>query len=111
MEQAYSRYVTRTAPYLGTKGYEPVVPDLNVELGYCYPPATQVHMDPRASKAAPGTRAPHVMVRGQSTLDWYGRDYVLAGGPDYPLDTDGARAAYGIEGTGTVLVRPDGFVA
>src|SRR6185369_9071740 len=28
-EQAYSRYVTRTAPYLGTSGIAPVEPDLN----------------------------------------------------------------------------------
>ena len=35
-EQAYSRYVTRTAPYLGTDGIQPVAGDLNVELGYSY---------------------------------------------------------------------------
>jgi len=110
VEQAYSRYVTRTAPYLGSAGIEPVAPDLDVELGYCYPPATEVHMDPRTSKAAPGTRAPHVVVRGQSTLDWYGRDYVLVGGADHPLDTTDQRAAHGIGPSGTVLVRPDGFV-
>src|SRR5438034_6771567 len=33
VEQAYSRYVTRTAPYLGTDGIQPVANDLNVELG------------------------------------------------------------------------------
>jgi len=116
VEQAYSRYVTRTAPYLllangGSTGIEPIAPDLNVELGYCYPPATALHMSPRESKAEPGTRAPHVIVNGHSTLDWYGWDYVRAGDADHPLDTEEARAAYGISAGETVLVRPDGFVA
>jgi len=108
VEQAYSRYVTRTAPYLGSAGMEPIAPDLNVELGYCYPPSKHIHQSPQGAKAAPGTRAPHVLVRGRSALDWFGKDYVLVGGPDFPLDSDEARAAYGVE---PVLVRPDGFVA
>src|SRR5712691_2414755 len=57
VEQAYSRYVTRTAPYLGTDGIQPVAPDLNVELGYGYEGA--LHENPRESKARPGSRAPH----------------------------------------------------
>lgn len=32
VEQAYSRYVTRTAPYLGTSGMQPVADDLDIEL-------------------------------------------------------------------------------
>ena len=99
VEQAYARYVTRTAPYLAAGGIAKVEPDVNVELGYCYPPAKQLHMDPRASTGAPGTRAPHVMVGGKSTLDLYGRDYVLVQG-----------GTNGIAGTGAVRVRPDGFV-
>src|SRR3954452_17489268 len=78
-EQAYSRYVTRTAPYIGTDGMQPVAGDLDVELGYAYdsravcgaaPPA---HEHPRESRGRPGTRAPHVWIErnGQrlSTLD------------------------------------------
>jgi hypothetical protein len=83
-EQAYSRYVTRTAPYLGTDGIEPVAPDLNVELGYRYDsPAIghdgdpgPLHENPRDSRARPGTRAPHAWVirdgRRLSTLDLFG---------------------------------------
>ena len=61
-EQAYSRYVTRTAPYLGTDGMQPVAPDLNVELGYRYDsPAIchdgdpgPLHENPRESHARRG---------------------------------------------------------
>ena len=80
-EQAYSRYVTRTAPYLGTDGIQPVAGDLNVELGYAYASMARdgdgdggvAHRDPRQWKGEPGTRAPHVWLeRGGehiSTLD------------------------------------------
>jgi 2-polyprenyl-6-methoxyphenol hydroxylase-like FAD-dependent oxidoreductase len=82
-EQAYSRYVTRTAPYLGTDGMQPVAPDLNVELGYRYDSAAiahdgdagPLHENPRESHARPGTRAPHVWInrdgRRLSTLDLF----------------------------------------
>ena len=60
----YSRYVTRTAPYLGTEGMQPIAPDLNVELGYIYRSAAvcdttgdAVHDNPRDTKARAGTRA------------------------------------------------------
>jgi len=54
VEQAYSRYVTRTARYLGTEGIEPVANDLDVELGYCYGDPNRVHENPRESKGRPG---------------------------------------------------------
>ena len=88
-EQAYSRYVTRTAPYLGTDGIAPVANDLEVELGYVYSSAVicleaagaPAHEHPRASKGRPGARAPHVWLEreGQriSTLDLFGRRFVL----------------------------------
>ena len=55
VEQAYTRYVTRSATYLGAKDYEPQVNDFNIELGYLYhSPAIisehvdhAVHADPR----------------------------------------------------------------
>jgi len=83
-EQAYSRYVTRTAPYLGTDGMQPVAPDLNVELGYRYDsPAIchegdpgPLHENPRESRARVGTRAPHAWItmsgKRCSTLDLFG---------------------------------------
>lgn len=151
-EQAYSRYVTRTAPYLGVDTIQPVEPDLNVELGYCYrsaavvadePVAERVHTHPGDSKGRPGARAPHVWLarNGErlSTLDLYGRRFVLLAGRDgrewevraveaarrlrVELDVcrpgadgladpeDALGTAYGITPRGAVLVRPDGFVA
>jgi 2-polyprenyl-6-methoxyphenol hydroxylase-like FAD-dependent oxidoreductase len=126
VEQAYARYVTRTAPYLGAQGVQSVEHDLNVELGYAYQ-GEPAHQHPRDSCGRPGTRAPHLWLKdGVSTLDWFGRCFVLLCGhqaqswaeagaraglethrvehPDFP-------AAYGIGPEGAVLVRPDGFVA
>ncbi|HEX5111034.1 MAG TPA: FAD-dependent monooxygenase [Vicinamibacterales bacterium] len=87
-EQAYSRYVTRTAPYLGTDGIEPVANDLEVELGYvyssaaiCVEPGSPAHEHPRESKGRPGTRAPHHWLDREgeriSTLDLFGHPFVL----------------------------------
>ena len=93
-EQAYSRYVTRTAPYLGTDGIQPVAPDLNVELGYRYDSHAiahdgdpgPLHENPRESRARVGTRAPHAWItRGGkrlSTLDLFGFGrFVIFTGP------------------------------
>ena len=92
-EQAYSRYVTRTAPYLGTDGIQPVAPDLDVELGYRYASpgichegdAGPEHENPRESRARVGTRAPHVWLtrRGEriSTIDLFDTAFVALGGP------------------------------
>ncbi len=140
-EQAYSRYVTRTAPYLAGADLQPVENDLNIELGYGYAPAP-LHQNPRESKGRPGTRAPHLALQCGagtiSTLDLFGRNFVLLAAPEaqpwsaaaaqiagrgLPLDTwrigtDGLSdpvgtfpEAYGITASGAVLVRPDGFVA
>ena len=125
-EQAYSRYVTRTAPYLGMQDIQPVENDLNVELGYCYEGA--LHENPRESKARPGSRAPHCWIdrNGEriSTLDLFGKKWIWLAGPDgrrwkeqagsadfYVIQDHGFCTAYGITSAGAVLVRPDGFVA
>jgi len=94
VEQAYSRYVTRTATYLGAKDYEPIVHDFNIELGAIYHSQAmledgedrdQVHDDPRATCGRPGSRAPHLWLESAgsrcSTLDLFGRDVVLLAGP------------------------------
>jgi putative polyketide hydroxylase len=113
---------------------QPLEDDLNIELGYCYG-SEPVHDNPRTTKGRPGTRAPHVRLarNGEqiSTLDLFGRNFVLLAGPegnawresadnavevlrigeDRIIDPDGAfLTAYGITSSGTVLVRPDGFV-
>jgi len=121
VEQAYSRYVTRTAPYLASKGFQPVAHDMNVELGYCYD--GRLHEHPSESKARPGTRAPHLWLsEGHSTLDLLGKEFVLLAGPQwkgeegipFPLHRithPEFPAAYGITPSEAVLVRPDGYVA
>jgi 2-polyprenyl-6-methoxyphenol hydroxylase-like FAD-dependent oxidoreductase len=166
VEQAYARYVLRVAPYLGTSDVQPPVDDLYLELGYRYdspaiigPPAINgsqdsagsaaggelPHRHPRDCQGQPGFRAPHLVVRSGgeqvSTLDLFGRDFVLLAGPRGTAWQDAARAAasaldvelsthvaddgsggfedagdrfctaYGISSQGAVLVRPDGFVA
>jgi 2-polyprenyl-6-methoxyphenol hydroxylase-like FAD-dependent oxidoreductase len=151
VEQAYTRYVTRTATYLGKTDYESLVHDFNVELGYLYHSRAIVaggedapaHDDPRKAHGRPGSRAPHLWVeRGgtrMSTLDLFGRAFVLLAGPEgdawaeaaeaaaprFPgLELDVYRvggdladpdskfcAAYGVTPSGASLVRPDGHVA
>jgi 2-polyprenyl-6-methoxyphenol hydroxylase-like FAD-dependent oxidoreductase len=105
VEQSYSRYVTRVAPYLGTDGIQPVQDDLYLELGYRYASAaimtesgddaTPLH--PREGGGRPGTRAPHVWVDrdGQriSTLDLFGRNFTLLVGARGDAWRDQARAA------------------
>ena len=122
VEQAYARYVTRTAPYLGTEGMDAVEDDLNVELGYSYGPDGPVHGNPRESNGRPGTRAPHVWLNaGRSTLDLFGRGFILLAGPAWAatppagvevhfIQEEECSRAYGITPSGAVLVRPDGFV-
>jgi 2-polyprenyl-6-methoxyphenol hydroxylase-like FAD-dependent oxidoreductase len=153
VEQAYTRYVTRLDPGLGTDGLHPVVDDALVDLGYRYrsaaiaadDPADDAEWeDPRTPTGRAGFRAPHVPLRRDgtelSTLDLIGRDPVLLAGPEAAVwqhaavaaaqrlgvrldayriapdgevqDPDGAFLwTYGLEPSGAVLVRPDGFVA
>jgi len=147
VEQAYSRYVTRVAPYLGTEGMQPLVDDFSLEIGCRCNSAAVVlepgdpddgppmHEHPRESNGRPGSRAPHVFLdRGGarvSTLDLFGRDFVLLAGPDgevwrsaaltaaerlgvpvvcHVLGDPEFAGAYGISAAGAVLVRPDGVV-
>ncbi len=150
VDQAYARYVRRTAPYLGIETVAPLVDDWAMEIGHHYrssavlnepDDSASIHTDPFKSAGRPGTRAPHLMLErdGQrlSSLDLFGRGYVLlcgADGDDWvdavrrlanPLlavhrigTPDGWRErtgdfakSYGISPAGAVLVRPDGFVA
>src|SRR5215475_11790073 len=151
VEQAYTRYVTRVAPYLGTQGVQPLVDDFSMEIGYCYNSSavipglgdsSSLHEHPSESHGRPGSRAPHVVVDRAgtrlSTLDLFGKGFVLLAGPAgdawysealaagqqcgvrldaWHVGSDDLRdaddrfpAAYGISSSGAVLVRPDGFV-
>jgi 2-polyprenyl-6-methoxyphenol hydroxylase-like FAD-dependent oxidoreductase len=131
VEQAYTRYVTRLDPGLGTEGLDPVLDDAVIDLGYSYQAAWE---DPRKAGARPGSRAAHVWLhrdgRQLSTLDFVDRDFVLftgtagwveaaTGAADrlrVPVQVcrvgDGELTeAYGLGSSGAVLVRPDGVVA
>jgi putative polyketide hydroxylase len=140
MGQALARFGTRMAP-----GEGPAMVDYGaVSMGYRYRSAAVPGAGdgdlrpllPAQLTGQPGTRAPHLQVtfdhRRISTLDLYGRSFVLlagvdgerwvsaAGGVGVPMDAyrfgveltpaEGA-AAHGIGPDGALLVRPDGFVA
>lgn len=150
-EQAYTRYVLRLDPALGKENLMPIVEEATVEVGYRYRSAAvaaetddddAMWENPREPSGRPGFRAPHlpVTVGGveRSTLDLFGRDFVVLAGSDgeswraaaraagtslgvpvnaYRIGTDAADAAgrfdelYGTGPGGAALVRPDGFVA
>ena len=106
VEQAYSRYVTRVAPYLGTDGMQPIVDDFSLEIGgRCNSPAVVsepgaepgLHEHPRESNGRPGSRAPHVFLERDgtavSTLDLFGRGFVLLLAPGGEAWRDAAVAA------------------
>jgi hypothetical protein len=107
VEQAYTRYVLRTDPSLPRDTMQPLVGDTRIELGYVYRSAAVVpdspdepapHLDPRESRAMPGTRAPHYWLerdgRPVSTLDLCGRGFTLFALPDgAEWCEDAARAA------------------
>jgi 2-polyprenyl-6-methoxyphenol hydroxylase-like FAD-dependent oxidoreductase len=93
VEQAYSRYVTRSAPYLRSDNMQIIENDLNIECGYLYHSAAVIpegandsrsHINPRKSRGLPGARAPHLnLERGTerlSTLDLFGGNFVLLTG-------------------------------
>jgi putative polyketide hydroxylase len=96
VEQAFSRYVARTAPWLTARVKpEPLVDDLHIELGYLYYPSLGVHADPRDTVGQPGSRAPHLWLERHgkriSTLDLAGR-YVLLAGAAGPAWAEAAKA-------------------
>jgi len=100
VEQAYARYVTRTAPYLGAKDYQPVADDFNIEVGCLYNSDAVIggpgkdHDDPRKTQGAPGSRAPHIWLeRRVSSIDLFQDSFVLLAAQDGKAWCDAARAA------------------
>jgi 2-polyprenyl-6-methoxyphenol hydroxylase-like FAD-dependent oxidoreductase len=84
VEQAFSRYVSRTAPWLqSSQKTDPLAHDFDIELGYLYGSTNGVHADPRTTRGMPGSRAPHVWLdrKGKrvSTIDLTGHFLLLAG--------------------------------
>ena len=97
VEQAFTRYVARTAPWLqATQQTDAQVHDFEVELGYLYGCSQGIHADPRATQGMPGSRAPHLWLArsGQrvSTHDLFG-NYVLLAGPEGRAWKDAAAAS------------------
>ncbi|MEV0616743.1 FAD-dependent oxidoreductase [Nonomuraea sp. NPDC050404] len=120
MGQALARFGTRMGP-----GEGPEIIDYgSIAMGYRYPAeggsADPSPVLPRLLDGEPGTRAPHVeLPDGTSTLDRYGSRFVLlTAEPGWKSDEVDVHqvgrevaAAHGIDPSGVVLVRPDGFVA
>ncbi|MBL8384993.1 MAG: FAD-dependent monooxygenase [Burkholderiales bacterium] len=124
------RWMARQFNSAGTHlGYRYVDSPVIVADGTPEPPDDFMQVVP---STWPGSRAPHAWltddttVRGTSTLDWYGRDYVLVRAPGAP---DGAPLTAALAAAGApcrtetlpaalaalhekplVLVRPDGHV-
>jgi hypothetical protein len=104
-EQAYSRYVLRLDPTLGTDDLMPLVDEAAVEIGYRYrspavPAASEddaTWEDPRSPSGRPGFRAPHlpVTVGGveRSTIDLFGRRFAVLAGSAAESWRDAAQAA------------------
>ena len=104
-EQAYSRYVLRLDPTLGTDDLMPLVDEAAVEIGYRYrssavPTASEddaTWEDPRSPSGRPGFRAPHlpVTVGGveRSTIDLFGRRFAVLAGSAAESWRDAAQAA------------------
>ena len=148
VEQQYAAFVQRMRPDLADDTVAaPIDPVSTLFFGYRHvSSAVALAADddgatlenPEQPTARPGSRAPHVPLRGGgtklSTRDLFGLNFVLVTGPsadkwmaaardlDLSLDlhcvggnledSEGRFAkAYGITDEGAVLVRPDGFVA
>ena len=141
--------LARTQARMGIRGVEPppLVEYATVTYGYQYRSSAILGaaddaepLAPRELAGQPGTRAPHLAIihAGQacSTIDLYGRGWVLLAGPaggawvaaaeraaqrlQLPLEADrfgveltpaAGAARHGLGEDGALLVRPDGFVA
>jgi 2-polyprenyl-6-methoxyphenol hydroxylase-like FAD-dependent oxidoreductase len=94
VDQAYGRYATRVVPERGKENVKPIVDDLLIEIGYRYrssaviggSAADPLVEHPDKLRAAPGTRAPHIVLERDgasiSTLDLFGKGFVVLTGPE-----------------------------
>jgi hypothetical protein len=126
VEQAYTRYVLRLAPELGKEGLHAMVDDAAIDLGYRYrsdavvsdAESEELYVNPREPAAVAGARAPHIALAGGSTLDLFGKEFVMLtadetwrDGPSVQVHVISEPAFRDAYGSGATLVRPDGFVA
>ncbi len=98
VEQAFARYVLRTAPWLqSSQTIETPAPDFDIELGYLYGSPLGVHADLGTTSGMPGSRAPHLWLTraGErlSTIDLTGHFVLLAGAQGAEWVRAGERAA------------------
>ena len=98
VEQAFSRYVARTAPWLqSSQKTEPLAHDFDIELGYLYGSPQGTHADPRTTLGMPGSRAPHLWLtrngKRLSTIDLTGHYLLLVGADGEPWMRGAATAA------------------
>jgi hypothetical protein len=96
VEQAFARYVARTAPWLAaTQETDALAHDFDIEIGYLYG-HERVHADPRTTRGLPGSRIPHYWLERDgkrlSTLDLTG-GWLLLAGPQGQAWCEAARAA------------------
>jgi putative polyketide hydroxylase len=96
----------RVVPERGREGMQPIVNDLNMEIGYGYRSAAIIsepgneaplHGDPHRSKGMPGTRAPHVTLEHAgkpiSTFDLFTRNFCILAAPGGGAWCEAARTA------------------
>jgi 2-polyprenyl-6-methoxyphenol hydroxylase-like FAD-dependent oxidoreductase len=121
IEQAYSRYVLRTAPYLGTDTVQPLVDDVTLEIGQRYRSHAVVgeqeaddglpYVVSDACRGMPGTRAPHVWLerdgRPVSTIDLFNRSFVLVAGAEGGAWRSAAAPGLEAHQIGATLGDPD----
>ena len=96
VEQAFARYVARTAPWLAaTQKTDALAHDFDIEIGYLYG-QDRVHADPRTTRGLPGARIPHYWLEREgkrlSTIDLTG-GWLLLAGPEGQPWCEAARAA------------------
>ncbi|HVW30438.1 MAG TPA: FAD-dependent monooxygenase [Polyangiaceae bacterium] len=109
-----------------------ILDEVAIELGQLYRNLANDEALPEAArpdewKGQPGTRAPHLWLPDPvdadervSTLDWFGRGWVLVtAGGNWVADAgihivrapENVREAFGLAANGASLVRPDGVIA
>lgn len=112
IEQAYTRYVLRIHPERDRTGMQPLVDDLNMEIGYLYRSAAiapvqgdhnRVYEDPRTATGRPGSRAPHLQISQDgvpcTVLDLASKDHLLlcgAAGQKWAQAASGAATTLGL---------------
>jgi putative polyketide hydroxylase len=132
-EQQYAAFVQRMRPDLADETVAaPVDPVSKAFFGYRHisdavvlEPGDRGELleNPEEPTGRPGSRAPHVLVDGVSTIEWFGRGFVVLSGSQHWIDVatslgltahlvdDDVTKAYGVTPSGAVLVRPDFFIA